>query len=235
MEKAAKATFSCYSCKAFFCEAASGLLLFQRIANFGFFASLRRLLIRASNTICALFWVIPCTIAFSDLPALNLVSLHPAPAEPHYLAYRSPYRSSVCLFAGSGSANAAWLIGSRPERLKVFGSPNFRPAACIASAPLPAFRSTSSFSAYPFRLLFSFVVLNQCLNLFLNICQRFHRFRFVLADAQHECAVAVYGDDVRVDARRAVFTYQTAVKDSVGNRLKNLNSSGRLSLLNQPV
>ena len=34
---------------------------------------------------------------FSDLPALNLVSLHPAPAEPHYLAYRSPYRSSVCL------------------------------------------------------------------------------------------------------------------------------------------
>lgn len=36
MEKAAKATFSCYSCKAFFCEAASGLLLFQRIANFDF-------------------------------------------------------------------------------------------------------------------------------------------------------------------------------------------------------
>jgi len=34
MEKAAKATFSCYSCKAFFCEAPSGLLLFQRIANF---------------------------------------------------------------------------------------------------------------------------------------------------------------------------------------------------------
>src|SRR5699024_11386409 len=34
MEKAAKATFSCYSCNAFFCEAASGLLLFQRIANF---------------------------------------------------------------------------------------------------------------------------------------------------------------------------------------------------------
>ncbi len=36
MEKAAKATFSCYSCNAFFCEAASGLLLFQRIANFDF-------------------------------------------------------------------------------------------------------------------------------------------------------------------------------------------------------
>ncbi len=63
-------------------------------------------------------------------------------------------------------------------------------------------------------------MLNQCLNLFLNICQRFHRFRFVLADAQHECAVAVYGDDVRVDARRAVFTYQTAVEDSVGNWLE---------------
>lgn len=96
MEKAAKATFSCYSCKAFFarrlqdycCSSASPILIF---------ASLRRLLIRASKTICALFWVIPCTIAFSDLPALNLVSLHPAPAEPHYLAYRSPYRSSVCL------------------------------------------------------------------------------------------------------------------------------------------
>lgn len=34
--KGRESDLSCYSCKAFFCEAASGLLLFQRIANFDF-------------------------------------------------------------------------------------------------------------------------------------------------------------------------------------------------------
>ncbi|ACY87054.1 hypothetical protein STM14_0536 [Salmonella enterica subsp. enterica serovar Typhimurium str. 14028S] len=63
MEKAAKAAFVGYNVLQFFakrlddycCSRASPILIF---------ASLRRLLISASKTICALFCVMPCTIAF---------------------------------------------------------------------------------------------------------------------------------------------------------------------------
>ncbi|MGK3532782.1 peptidylprolyl isomerase, partial [Escherichia coli] len=53
----------------------------------------------------------------------------------------------------------------------------------------------------------------------------------MLADAQHECAVAVYGDDVRVDARRAVFTYQTKTEDEAKAVLDELNKGGDFAAL----
>jgi ApbE superfamily uncharacterized protein (UPF0280 family) len=54
----------------------------------------------------------------------------------------------------------------------------------------------------------------------LSLRQRFHRFCFVLADAQNERTIAVDGNDVRVAARRAVLAHQTTVEDSIRNRFK---------------
>ena len=63
-------------------------------------------------------------------------------------------------------------------------------------------------------------MLHNIAHLRFYIRQRFHRFRFMLADAQNKRAIAVDGDDIGVAARRAVLAHQAAVEDSFRDRLE---------------